>query len=308
MGMIFQEILPLLLIIAVGACVRRIAHVHPVVLATVLIFVATPTVIFLGAYKLEFSIGLILLPFLIWGIATAFALLCARYTRTWWTDGTRRLLAVSVGTSNTGYFGLPMTVAILGPEALPIAVMFGFGQVLFENTLGYYLAARHQHTIAEARKKLFTLPSVYALVFGLVLNYYGLTLYPVAEKTLDLLTALYTPLGMLLIGVTLAEVTTLKLDVKYLAAIIVNKFLMWPLAIIGLIALDQHYFHLLSHEIYAVMLLQSVAPAAANTAAFAAQFGMHPDKAAVGILLTTLIAVFYVPLVGSYWVTLLQFA
>jgi predicted permease len=300
MLLIFQEILPLLLIILIGVGVRRIAHIHPVVLASILIFVATPTVVFLGAYNLQLSIGLVLLPFCVCGIAITFALLCERYTRSWWSDGTHRLLAVSVGTSNTGYFGLPMAVAILGPDALPIAVMFGFGQILFENTFGYYLAARHQHSIAEARKKLLKLPSVYALLIGLALNYFHVELYDVAEKTLTLLRGLYTPLGMMIIGVTLAGLTTFKLDGKYLTAILVNKFLMWPLAVIGLIALDQHFFNLLPNEVYAVMLLQSIAPAAANTAAFAAQFDMHPDKAAVGILISTLIAVFYVPLVGSY--------
>lgn len=305
MLIIFQEILPLLLIILVGAVVRRLAHVHPVVLASVLIFVATPTVVFLGAYNLQLSIGLILLPFCVWGIAVTFALLCERYTRSWWTDGTHRLLAVSVGTSNTGYFGLPMAVAILGPEALPIAVMFGFGQILYENTVGYYLAARHQYSMAEARKKLIKLPSIYALIIGLSLNYFALELYPVVEKTLTLLRGLYTPLGMMIIGVTLAGLTTFKLDTKYVAAILFNKCIMWPVAILGLIAVDEYFFGLLPTEVYAVMILQSIAPAAANTAAFAAQFDMHPDKAAVGILISTLFAVFYVPFVGSYLIGLL---
>jgi predicted permease len=300
MLLIFLEILPLLLIIIVGMAVRRLANVHPVVLASLLIFIATPTVVFLGAYNLYITIGLILLPFIIFTISVTFSLLCERFTRTWWQDGTHRLLAVSVGTSNTGYFGLPMCIAILGPESLPMAVMYGFGQILYENTLGYYLAARHQHTIIEARNKILKLPAIYALILGLLLNFYQVELNGVVENTLTILRGMYTPLGMMIIGVTIMGLSSFKFDVKYIAALLFNKMIMWPAAIIALIALDYYMLNIFPHEVYPVLLIQSIAPAAANSAAFAAQFDMHPEKASLGVLISTLIAVIYVPLVGVY--------
>lgn len=100
MAEVFLEIIPLVFIILIGILVKRFTQVNLVALTNVLIFVATPAVVFLGAYDLELLPGLILIPFCIFGIGTAFALFCERYTKSWWNDGTHRLLAISVGTSN----------------------------------------------------------------------------------------------------------------------------------------------------------------------------------------------------------------
>jgi predicted permease len=53
------------------------------------------------------------------------------------------------------------------------------------------------------------------------------------------------------------------------------------------------------------MLLQSTAPSGANMAAFSAKFDLHPNKAALGILFTTLIAIFYMPILGGYLISFL---
>lgn len=305
MPLVYQEILPLIFIIFTGIILKRFTEINSVLISTILIFIATPCIIFLGAYHLELSAGLILLPFFIFSIGIIFSLAYERLTHKWWEDGTHRLLAIAVGTSNTGYFGVPVTIAILGEQALPAAIMFAFGQILFVNTFGYYMAARHQHSISDAKKKLLTLPILYALLLGLGINYFNIELHSTINSTIVILSELYVPLGMILIGVMLASLKSFKLDAKYILSITLNKFLIWPLATIAVIFLDKNLFPLLSTEVYSVMLLQSVAPSGANMAAFSTQFNLHPDKAATGIFITTVIAIFYMPFVGSYMISFL---
>lgn len=300
MAAVFHEIIPLVFIILIGISMKPFANTSLVPLSNVLLYVATPAIVFFGAYELNLSPGLVILPFCIFLVATLFALFCEYYTKNWWQDGTHRLLAISVGTSNTGYFGLPMVYAILGPSALPTAIMFAFGQMLFVNTIGFYLAARYQHAIKKVNLQLISSPAVYALLLGLTLNYFSVDLHISVEKTFELIKDLYIPLGLLVIGLMFSTIRNIKFDIKYLTAIILNKFLIWPLSTSLLILLDQYFFSLLTNEIYAVMLLQSIAPSGANMAALAAKFNIHPEKAALGILITTLIAIFYMPFIGQY--------
>jgi len=46
----------------------------------------------------------------------------------------------------------------------------------------------------------------------------------------------------------------------------------------------------------------AIVPLAANTAAYAIGLRVHPDKAALAVLASTLFALFYIPLITSFFI------
>ncbi len=49
------------------------------------------------------------------------------------------ILAFATGSGNTGYFGIPVGIALFGEKVLPVFIIAGFGFILFENSLGFFL-------------------------------------------------------------------------------------------------------------------------------------------------------------------------
>ena len=62
---------------------------------------------------------------------------------------------------------------------------------------------------------------------------------------------------------------------------------------------DINLFRLLNRDIYQIMFLLSLSPLAANTVSFATILKVQPQKAAIAVLLSTIFALIYIPLMVS---------
>nr|CAD7415397.1 unnamed protein product [Timema poppensis] len=56
-------------------------------------------------------------------------------------DNTRNILAFSSGSTSMGYFGLPIAMALFDEDSVSVYVVCYIGMALFENSLGFYIAA-----------------------------------------------------------------------------------------------------------------------------------------------------------------------
>lgn len=294
------KIIPCYVLIVCGFLAAKYYEVRKEAVANLAIYIITPAVVMLGTLQAGLAVNVLILPLCFLTIGTTLAF--ANYTlgKHLWEDNTRILLAFSSGTGNTGYFGIPVCIALLGPEALPIAVMLALGATLFENTVGYYLGARAESSVKEAFHKLLILPSLYAFAIGLLLNIFHLPLPAVLHDTLTLLKGAYTPLGMMLIGMGLAQVAWGKLDYKFILLALGNKWILWPLCGFGLVFLDHSLTHFFSPLIQQVFIIESVVPLAANTVALATRFNAYPEKAAVAVTLSTILGLVVVPVATTY--------
>ncbi|HRH94225.1 MAG TPA: AEC family transporter, partial [Candidatus Peribacteria bacterium] len=91
------------------------------------------------------------------------------------------------------------------------------------------------------------------------------------------------------------------LDYAFFCLCFVAKFIVWPV-VTGLIILaDLSVFHLYSPVIHKVMILLSVTPLAANTVVLATALKAQPEKAALAVLLSTVFALFFIPLVSVFF-------
>jgi predicted permease len=168
---------------------------------------------------------------------------------------------------------------------------------LYENSLGFYITARGNHSTKESLKRVIKLPTIYAFIIGVLVNLIGIKFGQGYLDFANLFRGAYSVLGMMLIGMGLASISYYKFDFKFIGATFLTKFVVWPIIIALIIFADSTSVHLFSTEIYKIMTLVAIVPLAANTVAFATELNAHPEKSSMAVLISTIVALFYIPIV-----------
>lgn len=300
---ILLKLIPLYLMILLGFIGTKVLKVQKETIAKLLIYIIAPTVIFYGTYTAEINFTNLSLPVLFFCLASAMALIFLMIGNiVFKKDSTKNILAFTAGTGNTGYFGLPVISVVLGDQAFSLAVLAILGFTLYENSVGFFLTAKGNHTAKESLWKVIKLPTIYAFFAGLLLNLLSVNLGDIAITTIGHFKGVYTLLGMMIIGMGLATVSIKEIDYKFISLTFLAKFISWPLVILGIITLDKYFFHIYNLSVYNVIIIMAIVPLAANTVAVATELKVHPNKAALAVLLSTLFALFYIPLIASLYI------
>lgn len=297
---LLERLAPLYLFIFAGFLAGRYLQVSRESVAGLLVYILAPAVGFFGAWSLELDASLISLPFIFLGfsfiICLSFFLIGSRI----WKTSEKNILAFSVGSGNTGYFGIPVITMLLGDDVLGYLVLIIVGFTLFENTLGFYITARGNHTRREAVVRSVRLPSIYAFLVGLSLNGLGVPMGEGAAALLVNVKGAYAILGMMMIGLGVSVAGGFRFDAKYVGLAFLGKFLVWPALVGGLVWVDYNHVHLFDPKLYPIMMLIAAVPLPANSVAFATTLRANPEKAATAVLLSTLVALFYIPWMSAF--------
>ena len=299
LAILFINILPLHALIGLGYIAGRWLDVNLHSLARVAIFIISPVVIFGAVAQIDFDPRYALLPFIILGISLAITLPVYALAKRRWEDNTANLIGLGSVSGNTGYFGLPVVLALYGPEWASVYLFMNFATTVSENVLGYFLAARGHHTVRESLLKVAKLPALYALAAGLAWNFSGLALPDIAERYWTYATGTWIFIGMMLIGVALSKMQTFEFDTRLLGWLFTSKFVLWPALALAVIIADKYLFGLFSETVHGLILIMTSVPLMANLVAFAAQLNLHPEKAATAVLLSTVFALVSMPAV--FW-------
>jgi hypothetical protein len=299
---LFFKIIPLYVIIFFGIISGRFLKIKKDTLALLLIYIIAPIIIFHGAFTTQLEFSYLSLPVFFYILCSSIAIFIYKIAKNIWHDSTRNILAFASGSGNTGYFGIPVATAIFGVEAISIMAMIVLGFVLYESTVGFYLTARGSHSVKESINKLIKLPLIYAFGFGLIFNLLGIKLGYIYQDTIRYFQGAYTVLGMLIIGVGISTIKKFGLDIKFLFSTLIIKFLFWPVVIFILILLDKNYFNIYQPKIYNYMILTAVVPIAANTVVYASLLKAHPEKAALAVLISTFLALIYIPIIVTIFI------
>jgi predicted permease len=293
---LISAILPLYLMIALGYVAGRWLHVSSQQIAGMVIYLIVPVVFFGAVATTPLNPSYLLLPVIAFLMSAVMALVMYTVARRLFRDATANLIGQASCTANTGYFGVPLFLSLQPEHALGVYLLAIIGISVSEATLGYYIIARGHFTAREAVRKLLRLPLLYACAAGLVTNVLVPAWPEVMIKTLIQFRGAYVVLGMMMIGVGLASLKGLEVNRRFLAVLFVQKFVLWPLLAISIILLDRLGPQLLDPLATSVILTFSLVPLAANTVAFAAQLRVHPEKAAAAVLISTILALGYLPL------------
>lgn len=297
---LFYKLLPLYITVLLGWVAGRYLEASGRHIAGIMLYIVTPSVIFAGVMAAPLSLEVILLPAITFAICTILGLLHMMLARRLGLGMLSSLIPVSVGTGNTGYFGIPVALLLFGQEGLALYVVCMLGTTLFEHSIGFYLAARGRYSIRDALVRVARLPSVYAFVLAVILNLSGLSIPEVFMPLFDNLRGAYSILGMMIIGMSILTVRGLLGDLRFTALALFGKFVSWPLVALSLWWLDANLFGLYSTAVHQAIFLIAITPIAANTVVIATLLDNSPKQAAGTTLLSTLFALLFIPVMVSW--------
>ncbi|HWY79856.1 MAG TPA: AEC family transporter [Candidatus Sulfotelmatobacter sp.] len=295
------KLIPLYLILLVGYLGGKYLHIQKESIATLLIDIIVPVIVFTGAVKTEVNISTISLPILFFVVCLIVSLITYALGGFFWKDATRNILSFIAGSGNTGYFGLPVAIALFGNTIIGIVAAAILGTNLYATSIGFYIAAKGHHTVKESISKILKLPILYAFILGIVVNIAGIKLGNIYFDTANSFNGAYIVLGMMLVGLGLSDSKTYKIDFRFIGISFIAKFLLWPLVVIAILFLDEVTFKIYNPHLYKIILLMTIVPLAANVVSYATVLKSHPEKVAMAVLLSTLFALLYIPLVAFFF-------
>ena len=104
------KIISLYVLILLGFIAGKKLNVKKESIASVLIYIVTPVVIFNSIVSTKITPELLLLPLIFFFCCSFMCLLFYVIGKSLFNNNTKNLLAFAAGTANTGYFGIPVAV------------------------------------------------------------------------------------------------------------------------------------------------------------------------------------------------------
>ncbi len=207
----------------------------------------------------------------------------------------RNIIAFSSGSANSGHFGLPIALMVLNHETVAIYIVSFLGITLFENTYGFYMAAKGYFSAWDCIKKIFKLPALYAILVGICYNNLHIQTPALLNDFFSNMRSTYIVLGMSTIGLSIANIKSLAIDWKIVSITLIVKYILWPLLMLAAVLLDKNYFLIYSAEVHTALMILSIVPISVSTIVVGSVLNYPADQLAWTVLLNTLVGLVYVP-------------
>lgn len=299
---LLYKLLPLYVTVGLGWLAGRFLQASGSHIAGIMMYIVTPSVVFSGVMNAPLSPEVILLPFLTLGLCTLIGCAHLVVARRWVGDASASLIPLAVGTGNTGYLGVPVALLLFGEQGLSIYILCMLGTTLYESSVGFYLAARGLYGVRDCLIKMARLPSLYAFFVAVMLNLGGIGIPDIFEPLFDNLRGAYSIFGMMIIGMSILSFRGLAGNLRFTALAFFGKFVIWPLVALLFWWLDSHGPQIYDIEVYQAIFLISITPIAANTVVIATLLNLAPGQVAGSALLSTVVALFYIPLMIAVFI------
>jgi predicted permease len=262
-----------------------------------------PFITFHGMYTTELTRQALSLPLFFFILCSLMALGFLGVGKLFFKDNTANLLGFAASYGNYSYFAIPAGIILFGKESENIIILSGIGFIVFSGTVGYFLTALGNFSLKTSLIKTLKLPSLYTSILGLVFNALGwrpgmigsIDAKHIYDGLATDLRGCLSVLGMMLLGLAIAEIKHFKFEIKFVSLSFLAQFVVWPLIIGSIIFVDKQYLHFYSTIYYQSLFLLSLIPIGINLIAYATQLNVQPEKAAFTILLSTVFAMFYIP-------------
>ncbi len=299
---ILLKIAPLYMNIILGYVAAKLLSTSRDTIARLMFYMINPIIIFNGVIHTTLDTSSCSLPVVVFFIASTLCLSFYYLSKSIWSDQTVNLVAFGAGTGNSGYFGLPLALLFFDDQGEGLYIMALFGMTLYENTVGYYICAKGTLGPKEGFSKLWKLPTLHAFWVAVLINVFDVHIPQVFSEFMVHIKGTYAVLGMMIIGLSLAGMRRFELDLAYVGMSLCAKYVLWPLLTLVVLTFDAYTFGLFNADMRSALMLIAIVPMAVNTVIFAAMLKTHPEKAAGAVLLSTILALIYVPLMVSFFV------
>lgn len=235
-------------------------------------------VVFVGVIAVIFYIFLILFGyFLVWVLKVP--------------DSLRNAYVLMTVFGNTGFIGIPVALAIIGPESMVYVIVFNFLFNLTIFTFGIMLLKKD----TEGKKRTwkdYLSPGLIACIAAFLIYWFQLGLPEEIETLAGYYGNACTLLSMIVIGISLAGMKVRDMmQNKRLLAFVIIRLIAFP--VILALALRPVLPDLL---IRATVVLMAALPVGNFPAMLCEQYGRDPKPIAEGIVVTTILSVFTITL------------
>lgn len=283
----------LLLISGIGWGIGKKFQLDSKSLASLLIYVISPFVIFYSIVQSPANWHYLIYTLAAFIVACLMAGLGMLFARLFWHDNHIHLFAFAAGTGNTGYFALPLALAIFNQQQIAIAIFIIIGVNCYEFSLGYFLTAKGDMGYRESLKKVIKMPILYAALLGMIFKYLNVGINDILLSFLDNFKGAYSVLGMMTIGISLARFSQIEMDWRYAISSIFWKHLLYPIIVLMLFI----FIFPVDLKTLQVVALMAATPMAANVVIISSALGLHPEKAVTSVMLSSVLAIVTTPLV-----------
>ena len=202
--------------------------------------------------------------------------------------GRRRVLRFSTVFCNVGFMGIPLVEGIVGSEGVLYGSFFIAVFNIFCWTYGYVMMGGGKVRL----KALLLNPGVIGIVIGLPLYLLDVPVPALIERPIELISALNTPLAMIVVGGYIAQVK-LRAFVSDLAV--------YKMAVLRLVVAPLLYLALVwrlrpDETLLMSTVIQAATPVAANCVLFAVQYDSDAELASKSVAVSTALSVVTIPL------------
>ncbi|MGE0099502.1 MAG: AEC family transporter [Hydrogenophaga sp.] len=231
-------------------------------------------------------------------VMVAFTIAITMNARIRWNDAS--LGALVAAFPNTGFMGVPLLAALLGPQAVGIVILTMLIDMVVTSSLCIALSRLDEgeghggQAMMDAGRKallgVFSNPMPWSIVLGAVASAYAFTLPKPVEQTVWLLADAASPVALFTIGAVLARAQMQSNHPMPLAdyvPVALMKLLLHPLLVLALGTAAIQVGVPLSPAALSVMVLAAALPSASNVSLLAERFGADNGRIARIILVTT---------------------
>jgi len=283
-----NNILPILMATAIGYIASRSLKFDPKSITQTAFYIFSPALLFtlltknpLQGREAFLSSALILISFIILGFSA-------------WSIGKllhleRKLLAaliLVVTFGNMGNYGLALVSFAFGDEALAFASLLFVIESICVHSIGVLIASMGKFNFWQAMKGLVRVPSIYAVIFALLINTFDWTIPLPIDRTITTLSNASIPVMMVILGIQLEHSDGLE----HLPVLGVASLLRFGGSV--LIAFILSSFFNLKGSALQASVIQLAMPSAVINTIIANQFDAHPSFVTNAVLITTLISPF----------------
>ena len=294
-----SQIVLMFILMLVGLMINKLGFMHAQTstdLTNILLYVVSPCLI-IKAFEQTFSadrlqmLGRVIIGILIIYILMIIVtqLVFKRVT----DPNLRRIMRYGSVYSNAGFMGIPLTSSLFGSTGVFFAVASLAAFNIFSWTHGISLFTGNQGSRRDNFKQIILNPNIIAIIVGLLLFISSLHLPTIANSAITYVSSINTPLSMIVIGNSLADVKFSRqtFDKRLWWVLLLRNFLFPYLAIVVL-----QLMGITGVPLFTTVLM-AACPVAGIVVLFTLKVHGEPGPAVTLMSISTILSVVSIPLV-----------
>ncbi|MGR9634212.1 AEC family transporter [Bacillus cereus] len=292
---ILDVILPILILMLIGAILQRKSQFNLKQLSTLITYCLMPAAVFVNIYDIRIEIDL-LLQIIYYLMLYSLSLIIVSHLISKilkLEKGESAALKNSISLMNSGNYGLPVSQLIFSHN--PVGVSIQIFIVIFQNLLTYsygiYNLLSATKTIGGIIQSFIRLPVFHALVLGILFQSFTIQIPNSIFLPLNQLANSFVAIALILLGAQLANIK-LNFFHRVITWSLIGRLLMGPL-----LALSMIYLLNIDGIVAQSLFIASSFPTSRNTSTIAMEYQIEPELHAQIVLFSTLFSIITVTVV-----------